>query len=121
MAWTYILECADGSFYVGSTIDLDRRIGEHDAGVAAAYTRPRRRRPVRLVWAAQFSRIDDAFAYEKRVQGWSRAKRTALIEGRFDELPSLASRAWRYRSAVGSPGFETVAAQPPQPAEETGG
>jgi putative endonuclease len=103
MAWTYILECADGSFYVGSTVDLERRISEHDLGLAAAYTASRRRRPVRLVWAAQFDRIDDAFAYEKRVQRWSRAKRIALIEGRIDELPALASRAWRYRQQPGSP------------------
>jgi putative endonuclease len=99
MAWTYILECADGSLYVGSTIDLEHRVSEHDLGLGAAYTRPRRRRPVRLVWAAQFSRIDDAFAYEKQIQGWSRAKRLALIEGRLADLPDLASRPLR-----GAPG-----------------
>ncbi|WP_182523525.1 GIY-YIG nuclease family protein [Nocardioides dongkuii] len=95
MAWTYILECADGSYYVGSTIDLERRVGEHDAGVGAAYTSLRRRRPVRLVWAAEFARVEDAFAYEKQVQGWSRAKRRALIEGRYDGLPALARGRWR--------------------------
>lgn len=66
MAWTYILECADGSFYVGSTTDLERRRWEHDEGLGAAYTRPQRRRPVRIAWAAEFDRIDEAFAYEKR-------------------------------------------------------
>ena len=67
MAWTYILECSDGSFYVGSTIDLERRVSEHDLGLGAAYTK--RRRPVTLVWAADFERIDEAYAYEKRLQG----------------------------------------------------
>ena len=95
MPWTYLLECADSSFYVGSTIDLERRIGEHDAGIGAAHTRPRRRRPVRLVWACEFRRIDDAFRFEKQVQGWSRAKRIALVEGRLDDLPALASRSRR--------------------------
>ena len=90
MPWTYILECADGSFYVGSTTDLDRRLWEHNEGLGAAYTRLRRRRPVRIAWAAEFNRIDDAFAFEKRVQGWSRVKRVALIEGRYDDLPALA-------------------------------
>ena len=92
MAWTYILECADGSLYVGSTTDLERRVSQHNLGLGAAYTRLRRRRPVRLVWAAEFERVEDAFLYEKQVQGWSRAKRIALIEGRFDALPDLASR-----------------------------
>jgi putative endonuclease len=90
MGWAYIVECADGSYYVGSTVDLERRISEHNLGLGATYTRISRRRPVKLVWAAQFDRIDDAFHFEKQVQGWSRAKRTALIEGRFSDLPALA-------------------------------
>ncbi|KRB77961.1 excinuclease ABC subunit C [Nocardioides sp. Root190] len=92
MPWTYIVECADGSFYVGSTWDLERRIGEHNEGLGAAYTRRRSRRPVHLVWAADFHRIEDAFRFEKQVQGWGRAKRLALIEGRWHALPLLASR-----------------------------
>ena len=106
MPWTYLLECRDGSFYVGSTVDLDRRVSEHNLGLGAAYTR--HRRPVRLAWAAEFSRIDDAYAFEKRIQGWNRAKRIALIEGRLDDLPALASRRR---------GFETPRSSAPQPAE----
>jgi len=90
MAWTYILECADGSLYVGSTFDLERRVSEHNLGLGAAYTRIRRRRPVRLVWAAQYDRVEDAYAYEKQIQGWGRRKRLALIEGRLEDLPGLA-------------------------------
>ena len=97
MAWTYLLECSDGTYYVGSTVDLERRVAQHDAGERAAYTR--RRRPVRLVWAAEFDRIAEAFAFEKRVQGWNRRKRRALIEGRWDSLPELASRSWAARRA----------------------
>ncbi|MGH3306439.1 MAG: hypothetical protein ACRDOX_02030 [Nocardioides sp.] len=44
-------------------------------------------------------RIDDAFAFEKRVQGWSRRKRNALADGRYDDLPGLASRSWAARRA----------------------
>jgi putative endonuclease len=90
MAWAYLLECRDGSFYAGSTVDLELRISQHNLGLGAAYTK--HRRPVRLVWAAQFSRIDEAYAFEKRIQGWNRRKRLALIEGRLDDLPALASR-----------------------------
>ena len=100
MPWTYIVECADGSYYVGSTWNLERRIAEHNAGYGAAYTR--RRRPVRLVWAAEFQRVVDAYRFEKQVQNWSRAKRIALIEDRFDALPDLASRSWSARRARGS-------------------
>jgi predicted GIY-YIG superfamily endonuclease len=92
MAWTYIVRCNDDSYYVGSTTDLDGRIWQHNHSLAgAAYTR--RRRPVQLVWAAEFDRIDEAFAFEKRVQGWSRAKREALIRDDFDALPGLSRRA----------------------------
>ncbi len=91
MPHAYIVECSDGSYYVGSTWGLERRIGEHNLGLGAQYTK--RRRPVRLVWAAEFSRVDDAYRLEKQIQGWSRAKRQALIDGRLEDLPGLARTA----------------------------
>ncbi len=90
MPWTYILECRDRTFYVGSTVDLERRVSEHNLGFGATYTRPRSRRPVRLVWSSEFNRMDEAFWYEKQIQGWGREKRMALIEGRLDLLEVLA-------------------------------
>ena len=90
MARMYILECGDGSYYVGSTRDIDIRFAQHASGAGAAYTA--RRLPLKLVFTAQFDRIDDAYAMEKRVQGWSRAKRRALIDGRFDLLPQLSKK-----------------------------
>ena len=91
MAWMYILRCADDSYYVGSTRDLDARIWMHRAGRGAEYTK--RRLPVELVHATEFESAAEAFAMEKRAQGWSRAKREALISGDFTALPRLASRA----------------------------
>jgi putative endonuclease len=102
MGWAYIIECADGSYYVGSTVDLERRISQHNLGLGAKYTQIARRRPVTLVWAAQFDRIDDAYWFEKQVQGWSRAKREALIEGRIRDLPGLARGRCRPPAAPGS-------------------
>ena len=90
MAWTYIVECKDGSYYVGSTVDLEWRVSEHNLGLGAVYTRLKRRRPVKLVWCAEFNRVDDAFAFEKQIQNWGRAKRQALIDGRLEDLPALA-------------------------------
>ncbi|WP_051479115.1 GIY-YIG nuclease family protein [Arthrobacter sp. H5] len=82
----YILICADGSFYVGSTMDLERRLNEHQAGEGAQYTF--RRLPVQLAYCEEYERVTDAFAREKQVQNWSRAKRIALIEGRADQIKS---------------------------------
>jgi putative endonuclease len=96
MPHMYILECSGGSFYVGSTVDLERRVAQHDIGEGAAYTR--RRRPVRLVYAEEYNRIDEAFAREKQVQGWSRAKRQALIEKQSALLPELSRKTRRDRS-----------------------
>jgi putative endonuclease len=97
MAHAYILECSDGSFYTGSTTDLDRRLWEHNEGLGANYTRTRK--PVKLVWCAFTDRIEDAFRWEKQIQGWSRAKKRALIEGRLADLPRLSQR--RDRSEPG--------------------
>jgi putative endonuclease len=102
MGWVYILECSDGSFYVDSTNDLERRLWEHDEGLGAQYTR--HRLPVRLLWCAAYERLDDAFAFEKQVQGWSRRKRRALMEGRLGDLGWMSSRssdAIRRRAELG--------------------
>ena len=81
--------------YVGSTRDLARRIWEHDVGLGSAYTRRPGRRPVALVWSAECEHIAEAFALEKQIQNWSRAKREALIRGDFDALPGLAKKHFR--------------------------
>jgi len=86
----YILRCADGSYYVGSTRNLTLRLEQHSSGSVPSYTSTRL--PVELVWAAEFDRIDEAYALEKRIQGWSRRKREALIRGDFDALPGLSRK-----------------------------
>lgn len=96
MPWTYILECEDGSYYVGSTTDLERRVWEHNQGIGSKYTS--RRRPVTLVYSAEFSHIEEAYQREKQVQGWGRAKREALICGDFDNLAKLARKDFKKKS-----------------------
>ena len=96
MAHVYILRCSDGSYYVGSTVNLEVRLRQHQSGEGAEYTK--RRRPVSLVYAHEFAMAAEAFAMEKKIQGWSRAKREALISGRFDLLPDLSSRRKSRRS-----------------------
>ena len=86
--YMYILECADGSYYTGSTRDLDKRLAEHQAGTGAKYTKARL--PVKLVYYEEFDRIDEAFYREKQVQGWDRKKKEALIKREYDNLPNLS-------------------------------
>jgi putative endonuclease len=90
--WLYILRCADGSYYVGTSrqYDLDTRISQHDQGTFPGYTMTRR--PVTLVYSAHFDSIIEAIASERQIKGWSRAKKEALIRGDFKVLPSLAKR-----------------------------
>ena len=82
--YMYILECADGSYYTGSTTDLELRLQQHQSGEGANHTR--KRLPVRLVYYEEFDRIDEAFYREKQVQGWSKKKKEALINGDFEKL-----------------------------------
>jgi predicted GIY-YIG superfamily endonuclease len=98
MPFTYIVRCADDSYYVGSTWDLEARVWQHNSpDLGAAYTR--RRQPVVLVWSSWFDSIEQAYRFEKQVQGWSRRKREALIRGEYDALPELARRPGRRRGA----------------------
>ena len=86
--WMYILRCSDGSYYTGSTRDSEGRLYEHQNGLGTVFTK--KRLPIKLVYCEEFERIDDAFYREKQVQGWSRAKKEALIQGQYDLLPKLA-------------------------------
>jgi len=98
MAWMYILECCEGSYYVGSTKNLKIRLSQHQEGIGANYTS--KRLPVKLVYCEEYNRIDDAFYREKQVQGWTRRKREALINGTPELLPALAKKVFD-RSKIG--------------------
>ena len=85
---TYLLRCADGRFYVGHTDDLERRVSEHQVGKGSDFTA--RRRPVTLVWSETFSSRLEALEAERRVKGWTRAKKEALIAGDWQRVHELA-------------------------------
>jgi putative endonuclease len=95
-AWVYILRCADGSYYTGITRkSLNDRVGEHQSGLIAGFTA--QRLPVALVYSEHFDRIIDAIAAERRIKGWSRAKKEALMAGDFQKLSDLSRRRSRIR------------------------
>ena len=91
-AFVYMLLCSDNSFYVGCATgnDLSKRVDEHNAGKHRGYTFTRR--PVRLVWSEHFERVTDANATERKIKGWSRAKKNALTTGDWDAISGFAKR-----------------------------
>ena len=99
-AWVYMLRCADGSYYVGCTTNLDQRWGQHLAG-ECAFTSIRR--PIEMVWSDEFQDVMDAADAERRIKRWSRLKKEALIRREYDALPRLSRRGFRPAS------FETPA------------
>ena len=75
--WTYILRCADGSFYTGHTDNLEHRVGAHSVGKGCDYTA--RRQPVALAWCQEFPTRLEALEAERQIKPWSRKKKEALI------------------------------------------
>jgi putative endonuclease len=86
--YLYILECSDGTYYTGSTKDIDLRLQHHKSGEGSIYTK--KRLPVKLIYLEEFDRIDAAFYREKQVQGWNRKKKEALMSNRRDDLAGLS-------------------------------
>jgi putative endonuclease len=84
----YILKCSDGSFYTGSTWNLEKRLWDHMSGQGSAYTS--HRLPVELIYCEEYDRILDAYTREKEIQGWSRRKKIALIRGNTTDLKAFS-------------------------------
>jgi putative endonuclease len=91
-AFAYMLRCSDNSYYVGCATgdDLSLRVAEHQSGERPGYTSTRR--PVHLVWSEHFEQITDAVAAERKIKGWSRAKKEALIKEDWESISLLARR-----------------------------
>ena len=77
--FVYILECSDGSYYVGSTNDLEERLRRHNAGEAAEWTS--KRRPIKIVYQERYGSLLFARQREEQIKGWSRKKKENLING----------------------------------------
>ncbi|MGB9429969.1 MAG: GIY-YIG nuclease family protein [Gammaproteobacteria bacterium] len=96
MAFTlYILKCADGTFYIGHTDNLDRRLQQHEQGKTDAYTASRR--PLKLVHAEEFESRIEALTMERKLKGWSRAKKQAYMTGNWQTVSGLAKGKHRHQ------------------------
>jgi len=96
-AFIYILLCSDGGYYTGITRrSVEERVSEHAQGLLPGY--PFTRRPVKLVFSERYERIVEAIAAERRIKGWSRAKKEAYIRSDSSTLAALSKRGSGNRS-----------------------
>ena len=98
MFWAYLLRCSDGSFYAGHTDDLEQRMTTHASGACGGYTC--KRLPVALAWSQEFASREEALGAERRIKGWSRAKKAALVDGDWHRVSAPSRRR------AGRPKFE---------------
>ena len=92
--YVYILKCADELYYTGVTNNMDRRLIEHNTGYNKdSFTY--KRRPVELVFVHQFKYINQAIAFEKRLKKWSRKKKEAVINDRWNDLQILSKKKFQ--------------------------
>lgn len=89
--YVYILKCVDNTYYTGITSNIEKRVLEHKQGKhKESYTY--KRRPIKLVYYAEFSEVGFAIDWEKRIKKWSKAKKEALINNEYEKLPNLAKK-----------------------------
>jgi putative endonuclease len=88
LAWVYILQSADGSFYVGQTINLVERLRKHRYGLGSKHTHDHE--VPRLIYCEGPGALDKIVARERQIKGWSRAKKVALIKHDISRLKVLA-------------------------------
>ena len=95
MYFVYILQCVDGSYYTGMTGNLELRVTQHQDGTFEGYTRSRR--PVALVWSQEVETEHQAFGLERKIKGWTRAKKNALIRGDLLKVHEIVTEERRRR------------------------
>ncbi len=90
--YVYIIECSDGSYYTGVTSNPQKRLYEHQIGLIKGYTK--NKCPVKMIWISNKMDIISVIENEKRVKGWRREKKEALINGEYEILPELFKAYW---------------------------
>ncbi len=93
--YVYIIKCSDESYYTGMTSDLEKRLQQHNEGKTYdGYTN--NKRPVDLIWQVQCNDPNDAIRIEKQIKGWTRRKKEALIEEKYDDLVKFSKNYTEY-------------------------
>ncbi len=91
----YILRCADGTLYIGHTDNFDERMRQHDTGKHDCYTASRR--PLKLLHVEELETRYAALTMERKLKGWSRAKKLAYIAGDWNTIGKLAKGKHRHQ------------------------
>ena len=99
MFWVYMLRCADRSYYIGHTDNLEVRIAQHHTGALPCYTLTRR--PLALVFSQEFVTREEALAVERQLKGWSRAKKEALIRADWATINRLSRGKHQHQRNAG--------------------
>jgi predicted GIY-YIG superfamily endonuclease len=94
--FVYILECYDGSYYVGHTDNIEKRISDHSIGIASVYTACRL--PIKVIFIQPFASRTEAFNAERQIKGWSRKKKEAFIYQNWHALSLLAKKKFNKKS-----------------------
>jgi putative endonuclease len=84
-----MLECSDNTVYTGVTNNLERRFTEHENGINTG-CHTYKRRPLKLIFHEKFTDVKSAISFEKKLKGWSRKKKKALINQDWDLLQKLS-------------------------------
>ena len=92
--YVYILKCADDTYYTGITSNIDKRYAQHQSSYYEDSCTSKRL-PVDLVFYAEFSMPGIAIEKEKQIKRWSKAKKEALINDKFEDLPNLAKKKFK--------------------------
>ncbi len=78
----YIIECRDGTYYTGTTSNLELRWKQHCEGAGARYTREHP--PKCLAFVKEFRSIFEAREREIQIRKWSQEKKRKLISGEWE-------------------------------------
>jgi predicted GIY-YIG superfamily endonuclease len=89
--YVYILKCSDGSYYTGHTDNIEARISQHKQGlIKNCYTITRL--PITVVFFQTFASRNEAFNAERKIKGWTRQKKEALIKGDWERVSLLSKK-----------------------------
>ena len=77
MYFVYILLCVDGSYYTGSTNNIEKRFKDHLAGKGAKYTKSHK--PVKVIYKEKFSTKSEALKREAELKKWPKVKKMRLL------------------------------------------
>ena len=88
--YVYIINCSDGSYYIGHTNNIDKRLSEHNEGTGSFHTRLHR--PFELVYLERYQTRKEAFWVERKLKAWSRKKKEALISKDWNELSNCSKK-----------------------------